>query len=163
MNYEICPKCNGLLELDGTCSCGYRPKTESKPKPRLCAFNNHGDSCHLPGYLSQTTYGEGPWYCRAHFAKIMGWPAETSEKPLSIAVEEITQDLKEPYRSRAIERQKNSRLEREPMSEVDKRVNKLVPRLDGESEHAWSMRCRLWVMDYVARLARPQEEPGANG
>lgn len=38
------------------------------------------------------------------------------------------------------------------MSEVDKRVNLLVPRKPGETEHDWSMRCREYVMKRVHEI-----------
>lgn len=167
--YKYCPHCSQPLENDGSCpGCQYghkRQKTKSIEQPRLCAFNDQGLPCHRPGHLSTGTHGEGPWFCRTHFARIMKWPAweaaVTDVKPLSPAVEEITRELKEPYRSRAVECQKAAR-GAEPMSEVDKRVNKLVPRLTGESEHAWSMRCRTWTLEQLAKR-RTQAEPGELG
>jgi hypothetical protein len=169
--YKFCPKCSQPLEDDGTCpGCTYGHKRQQQAKhtqqPRLCAFNDHGDSCRQPGHLSTGTIGTGPWYCRAHFAKIMKWPAweATTEKPLSIAVEEITKDLKEPYRTRALKAQAIAAAgDGEPMSEVDKRVNRLVPKLDGESEHAWSMRCRDWTINQLGPKldgAMSTREPG---
>lgn len=132
-------------------------------RPKQCSWNDHGSRCERDGYISDTTFGLGPWYCRDHYADLKGWPRITGEKPLSMEVEEMTRELKEPYRSRAIERQRVSRTA-ESMVEVDKRVNKLVPRLPGESEHDWSMRCRLWTLDQVSKLSkRFQQEPGANG
>ena len=172
---KTCPKCKGLLEDDGSCSCGYttQQKRDTKQQPRRCAYNDHGQTCGRPGYLSLSTNGEGAFYCRSHYARLMGWPAlEASviEKPLSIAVEEITRELKEPYRQRALEHQaaaagldKEPVAEEEPMSAVDERVNHLVPRLSGESEHDWSMRCRDWTL---ARLSEARidtqaaREPG---
>ena len=38
-----------------------------------CRWNDHGMQCDKYGHLSQGTNGEGPWYCRDHFAKLMGW------------------------------------------------------------------------------------------
>lgn len=122
--YKYCPHCSQPLEDDGSCpGCAYGHKRQqAKPpsqQPRLCAFNDHGEPCHQPGHLSQTTHGGGPWYCRNHFAQINGWPA---------------------WQAAAID---------DSQEAVDERVNKLVPRLTGESEHAWSMRCRAYVLDFV--------------
>jgi len=114
-----CPKCGLLTELDEkSCSCGWRARVAEKaPQARICEFNDHGHDCGYPGHLSTGTLGTGPWYCRAHFARVMGWPAiEASavrEKPLSIAVEELTAGLKEPYRTRALEAQAKSRTDRQ--------------------------------------------------
>lgn len=62
---------------------------------------------------------------------------------------------------------------------IDQRVHDLyVPRLESESLHDWSMRCRVWCLEKIRRGlyrqivpdAEPealqelaQEEPGANG
>lgn len=125
-----CPSCGGLTEEDDkSCSCGWKAKKyEPKYQPRLCAFNDHGYVCHLPGHLSTGTLGGGPWYCRKHFARLMGWPSwEATVQSDSIEI-------------------------------VDQRVNKIIPRLDGESDHAWSMRCKDWV---VAKIKRGViREPG---
>lgn len=83
--------------------------------------------------------------------------SETADKPLSIAIEEMTKDLKEPYRSRARERQKASQ---ETMIEVDKRVNRLVPRETGESEHDWSMRCKDYTLAKLKARRVEIREPG---
>src|SRR3990167_9752469 len=80
--YKYCPYCQQPLEDNGSCpGCSYghkHQKAKSQDQPRLCAWNDHGMSCHLPGHLSQTVHGTGPWYCRSHFAQIMGWPALTA-------------------------------------------------------------------------------------
>lgn len=89
----------------------------------------------------------------------MGWPAETGLKPISVAIEEITRGLKEPYRSQAIERQKASGLWDNSQAAVDERVNRLVPREPGESEHDWSMRCRDWVLEKI-RSRSVMRQPG---
>jgi hypothetical protein len=39
----------------------------------LCAYNDHGMLCNSAGTLSLTTLGGGPWYCREHFSRMMGW------------------------------------------------------------------------------------------
>lgn len=108
-----CPKCEGMMEADGlSCSCGYRVQTGNmleNRKEHYCEFNDHGLACAQVGFLSQSTNGSGPWYCRTHFARIMGWPAVEArtapQRPRSIAVDELTAGLKEPYRSRALARQ----------------------------------------------------------
>jgi hypothetical protein len=71
-----CPSCHGLTEKDGkSCSCGWRAQaTKQHAQKRICEFDDHGQQCGYEGRLSTTTMGEGPWYCRAHFARIMGWP-----------------------------------------------------------------------------------------
>lgn len=159
-----CPECGEpMAKPYSSCKCGWRstPQKKQPEKPRVCAFNDHGYTCGQPGFLSRTTNGEGPWFCRQHFARIMNWPdwSETAVKPLSIAVEEMTRDIKEPYRSRAMERQKTPE-SLGPISEVDKRVNKLVPRLPGESDHDWSMRCKDWVLARIKRGVL--REPGGD-
>lgn len=77
-----CPKCHGLLEDDGTCSCGYgvrarqRRLEQAPAKPsdgftgQSCAFNDHGRDCTYRGVLSTTTNGSGQWYCREHWEVI---------------------------------------------------------------------------------------------
>lgn len=109
-----CPQCGGLTEPDGTwCSCGWRAQPVGNVlenrKEHYCEFNDYGQSCPQVGFLSQSTNGAGPWYCRTHFARIMGWPVVEAgivpNRPRSAAVEELTAGLKEPYRSRALARQ----------------------------------------------------------
>jgi hypothetical protein len=131
----ICPSCHGLTEKDEqSCSCGWRAQSAVKTKPpKLCVFNDHGLTCGYPGFLSNTTNGDGPWYCKAHFARIMGWPA------LEASV-----------------------LKDDSQEAVNERVNKLVPRSPGESVHDWAMRCRQWTMDHLKRPLF-QTEPGELG
>lgn len=85
---------------------------ESDKYNKQCVFNDHGYRCQNDGHLSSTTYGEGPWYCRQHFCKVMGWPDYT------VPQEQMAQ------------------------ADVDARGNKRLPRNPNESEHDWSMRCR---------------------
>lgn len=71
-----CPNCEGLTEADNqSCSCGWRASTNRPKQQKLCQWNDHGQICGYPGILANTTNGEGPWYCRAHFARLMDWPA----------------------------------------------------------------------------------------
>jgi hypothetical protein len=101
----------------------------AEPKfEKQCAWNEVGYRCQADGHLAQTVHGAGPWYCRAHFAALNNWPAWKA--PVS----------------------------EESQAAIDARVNKLVPRLQGESEHAWSMRCRAWALDKVGRMKN--REPG---
>jgi hypothetical protein len=104
---------------------------EDKTYEKQCVWKTDGYQCQSMGHLSTTISG-GPWYCRSHFARLMGWPSWEA------AVVDDSQEA------------------------IDERVNKIVPRHTGESEHAWSMRCRQWTLD---RLKRPlfQTEPGELG
>lgn len=102
---------------------------EDKQVSKQCIFKTNGYQCQHDGHLSTGTLGEGPWYCREHFARVMGWQAWEAS-----AVDE-TQVV------------------------VDERVSKRVHRLEGESEHAWSTRCRLWVLDRI-RCGRILRQPG---
>ena len=137
MNSRTCPNCRGLLESDGTCTCGYgaaRKRRQEQPQQKLCAFNDHGMRCPRIGHMANTTNGEGPWYCREHFARIMGW--------------EYTEPTEDESMHQAA---------------VDVRVNRIVPRLQGESEHDWSMRCRDWVFAQLGKIGREparMREPG---
>ena len=95
---------------------------------KQCAWKEVGQQCQNDGHLSQAIHGAGPWYCRTHFAALMGWASWQAA---------VTD---------------------EPMSEVDKRVNRLVPRRGGESEHDRSMRCKAWTLNKLKnKLLR---EPG---
>lgn len=86
---------------------------------KQCIWKTNGYQCQGIGHLSTGTLGTGPWYCREHFAMLMKWPA---------------------YRANIVDDSQDA---------VDKRVNKLVPREAGESEHDWSMRCKDYVMNFV--------------
>lgn len=95
---------------------------------RACSWNDHGMTCPDYGIMSTETHGKGPWYCRKHFAALMRWPAWMATQPA------------------------------DSMKEVDARVNTLVPRREGESEHDWSMRCKDWTL---AKLrGGPRHKPG---
>ena len=101
---------------------------------KQCVWRDMGSQCQEDGHLSTGTLGEGPWYCRRHFARKMGWPHyEVS----------VTDD---------------------PQTAIDKRVTGLVPRLEGETDNGWSMRCRAWVTDRMRRgrifSDTPMREPG---
>ena len=89
---------------------------------KQCAWTELGYRCQADGHLAQTIHGGGPWYCRAHFAALNNWPAWKAP------VKDFSQEA------------------------IDARVNKLVPRLPGESEHAWSMRCKDWALAKLKRL-----------
>lgn len=75
-----CPKCHGLLEDDGTCSCGYGVKRRADRQqqqqissvPILCSFNDQGRGCQCRGIISSTTNGSGQWFCREHWETVHG-------------------------------------------------------------------------------------------
>ena len=92
--------------------------TEHSEHPeKRCCFQDHGMSCGRYGTISLSTKGWGQWYCRDHAWAAIG---DHGHKP------------QHPKRD-------------ETQEEIDARVNKLVPRVAGESEHDWSMRCREWA------------------
>ena len=97
---------------------------------RQCSWRDNGYQCQNEGHLAQTVHGGGPWYCRAHFATLTG---------------------RENWKAPNLDMSQKA---------IDERVNKIVPRLEGESEHDWSMRCRTWVLARIGKLARRMREPG---
>jgi hypothetical protein len=121
-----CPSCGGLTELDEkSCSCGWRARKsapERKTVDRQCIWKTNGYQCQNDGHLSDTTHGAGPWYCRSHYAQLKGWDAWQA------AVTDESQ------------------------AAVDERVNEIVPREPGESEHDWSMRCKAWALARIAKI-----------
>lgn len=127
--YKFCPKCSQPLEDDCSCpGCSYGHKRQATSKasdrPRLCAWDDHGQPCGYPAGLSDCTNGAGPWYCRLHYAKLKGHDApEVHEVDMSQAV-------------------------------VDKRVNTIVPREPSESEHDWSTRCKAWALARLGKVGR---------
>ena len=80
MPQRECPKCHGLLEDDGSCSCGYGVKRRSAVIPskpagdgltgQTCAWSDYGRSCPSRGTVSSTTNGSGSWYCREHWERL---------------------------------------------------------------------------------------------
>jgi hypothetical protein len=133
----ICPKCSGITEKDNkSCSCGWTARGNRKEQvSKQCAFNDHGLRCEKTGSIANTTNGEGPWYCRDHFATVMGWGA----------LKAVT-------------------LPDESQEAVDRRVNAMVPKRDGESMHDWSMRCRDFSVSRIRDISiRMQSEPGELG
>lgn len=145
-----CPKCNDVLINQSKCDCGWRKEIKQSHNFKFsrqvgtrvvdaqCSFNDFGIRCVNEGYISHGTTGEGPWYCRSCWAKLT-----KSEAVIPI-------DRKES------------------MEDVDKRVNKLVPRREGESSYDWTMRCRQWTINKLSEMRNKrevlvQEEPGALG
>ena len=97
-------------------------QAKSEYDSHQCVWNVLGSRCERLGIISESVVGAGPWYCRDHWADLKGQPR-----------------LKIPPDS-------------EPMSEVDKRVNKIVPRRPGENEHDWSMRCKDYVLAHLRSM-----------
>ena len=89
-----------------------KPIFEKDLSDKQCVWKTDGYQCQDRGHLSTMTLGAGPWYCRQHFAKLNSWASWEA------AVSNDSQ------------------------ADIDARVNRIVPRNDGESEHAWSMRCK---------------------
>lgn len=98
-----------------------------------CVWRDDGYQCQAFGHLSNSTNGTGPWYCRPHYHKLMDWEPP---KP------ETAQDMSQ--------------------AAVDERVNKIIPRKAGESEHAWSMRCKAYVLDFVRKPFRGKKRDWAD-
>lgn len=72
-----CPKCQGILEDSGVCSCGYNVKRRgAAPKEvnRNCPRKEHGYQCGKTGSMADSTNGDGPWYCSDHFWRLKGYP-----------------------------------------------------------------------------------------
>lgn len=95
MNFDQqCPKCHGVLETDGTCSCGYgvkrRPRNVVPEVSLTCPYNDHGNICGDVGSLSDSTNGSGPWYCPRHFWKLKGWPDKSRAELAAAAAKHIT-------------------------------------------------------------------------
>lgn len=93
---------------------------------KQCIWKTDGYQCQNIGHMSKCTAGEGPWYCRRHFEKLMGW---------SVCLVPEVDDSQET---------------------IDVRVNKIVPREPGENEHDWSMRCKAFVLDFIKKQGKKQ-------
>ena len=81
-----CPKC-GFINQHGATECddcgvqfvdirAGRGAARQDKIDRTCPWNDHGNICGLVGSLSDTTNGQGPWYCAKHFWRLKGWPAK---------------------------------------------------------------------------------------
>lgn len=77
MRPRECPKCHGLLEDDGSCSCGYGVKRRTSAVTQhvaasviLCSYVDHGRPCACRGIISHGTNGGGNWYCREHWETV---------------------------------------------------------------------------------------------
>lgn len=90
---------------------------------KQCAYNDHGIRCASYGILSTATNGEGPFYCRPCNSKLL-----KEDPPIII-------DRKEG------------------ISDVDRRVNRMVLRLDDESMHDWTVRCREWTLRKLREIS----------
>lgn len=95
---RICPECNNPMNRPNDCqTCGWkRDGKRQNGNPYLfgvkvgdhwidkqCGFDDVGHRCTRPGHMAMSTNGEGPWYCRQHFARLMGWD-ERQEEPTRI-------------------------------------------------------------------------------
>lgn len=102
-----CPRCSAtLLPSSKACACGWRSRQEvlTEAGPSLCAWNDQGELCRDRGSLSHSTTGSGPWYCREHYYRLMGYADMQAEglhgnqvpkKPLhSFAVDQVRGRLK---------------------------------------------------------------------
>lgn len=77
-----CPKCRHVNKDDAKeCEdCGVvfahirggRGKEDTID--RTCPWNDHGSICGVVGSLSDSTNGQGPWYCSKHYWKLKGYP-----------------------------------------------------------------------------------------
>lgn len=45
---------------------------ENKEIDKNCAYETYGRKCGLPGVASPNVYGNGPFYCRWHYAVLFG-------------------------------------------------------------------------------------------
>ena len=91
---RICPECNNPMNANDKCqTCGWtrdKPKANGNPYPfgirigtewidKQCGYDDHGKRCQRIGHMAMSTNGEGPWYCRTHFARLMGWSEDLAE------------------------------------------------------------------------------------
>lgn len=120
-----CPECGlPLASPFKSCRCGWGKEAKAMlAQKHMCVWRNRGEPCQAVGICSDSTVGGGPWYCRDHYADLKGW--ERADAPRTA--------------------------DKEPIEEVDKRVSRVVPRLPGESDHDWSMRCKEYVLAFVRR------------
>ena len=122
-NADECPKCNGMLEDDGTCSCGYgarRRRVVATPSgPILCSWSDHGSRCPCRGILTSSTNGEGSWYCREHWERLQGAePAGRGNYP-TVSGRSALMRKWDGFQGRKAQLPKPPILEREPGSDDD--------------------------------------------
>ena len=110
-----CAYCGVILEENGTCvSCpqGIRQaqsKRSSTDKiDRSCRWNDHGNICGVVGSMSESTNGEGPWYCSDHFWRLKGYAQKTGSHHVSFR-ERWYQERKLPYEPAKLEDAGNMR------------------------------------------------------
>lgn len=93
---RICPKCNFPSESAIECDhCGVQFKDIHSGRhqnkiDRTCPWNDHGNICGLVGSMSDSTNGQGPWYCSRHFWKLKGWPEKSKAEFEAAASRHIT-------------------------------------------------------------------------
>ncbi len=63
-----CEKCNVIL---AHAKRGRVPNS-ADDIDRYCPWNDHGHVCGLYGTNSDTTNGQGPWYCSRHYWQLKG-------------------------------------------------------------------------------------------
>lgn len=95
MTRPDCPECGEpLAQPYSSCRCGWKQfakKKDGNPHQhgvkvgdhwvdKTCAWDDYGHRCNLYGSLSLCTQGEGPWYCRDHFAVLMKWAPNVPRK-----------------------------------------------------------------------------------
>lgn len=67
-----CPECNqNLITEVMDCSCGWRAgQSEQMPADHRCQYQVRGRRCPLPGTISPSIRGNGPWYCSEHWRNL---------------------------------------------------------------------------------------------
>lgn len=74
-----CPQCHHVNATGATeCeSCGVQFRDLRRAQivqagPITCSWTDHGSRCPCRGICSNTTIGEGSWYCREHWERLQG-------------------------------------------------------------------------------------------
>lgn len=66
----------------------YNDAARGAPEPEVDTGGCYANGCPLPGAISESTKGGGPWFCRFHFGREpLTWP-------------EITETVREAMRER---------------------------------------------------------------
>jgi len=80
---KSCPSCGSRIASNSSsCRCGwaedgYDKKSKSDDRTgQICSWSHEGRRCVCRGIISQGTNGDGKYFCREHWSRLMGDPTD---------------------------------------------------------------------------------------
>ena|SRR3990167_570562 len=76
---------------------GKGPRPPADKIDRTCHWNDHGITCGLVGSMSDSTNGQGPWYCSKHWWQLKGYTSRSNPSEHVATRDRWFQENKQPY------------------------------------------------------------------